>query len=262
LSISQICMRTVLPILLAGMSVSACSNTKWVATSNNAERSLYSDPGFGFQAMKGKTLAVGGMVLADGAALDEYCDIGVSRRQLTYEVQAGLWSPQLNSAVMNLTPEVEIQYWHTVQNAAPAELVEATHSTVAHHGIIKPNIMQDWAKILPEADYLALARIDNTWLDGTGQSDWSRAEGLGRVVVITLDICDLRQGRSVWSYEVQKHVWSRDSGAATGEKEDTGGMSGVEDHGTTQTAPKLQDALDDALDEVVKKLRQSQVKKK
>jgi hypothetical protein len=263
LSLFRIFRYPILLFILIALSFPGCGNTKWAATSNNDERDLYSAPGFSFKSMEGKTLAVGGVVLRDGAPLDEFCDIGVSRRHLSYEVQADLWSPALNSAVLALTPEMDIQFWHSVNNATPPELVEATHGILAHQGIIKPHILQDWARSLPTADFLALVRIDDTWIDGTGQSDWSRSKGLGRVVVVTLDIYDLHEGHSVWSYEVQKHVWGRDKGAATAEEggnqnQGAGGMHGVDDQGTTKSAPTLLDALDDALNEVVKKLHNSE----
>ncbi len=241
--------------------ISGCGKTRWVATHNNDDRAWYVAPGFDFSAMKGKALAIGGVVLRDGSRLDEFCEIGVSRRNLTYEVQADLWSPLLNTAAIRLTPEVTISHWHSVQAHTPDPLREATHGVFAHRGVIKPHLVQEWSAQLPDADYLALVRIEDTWLDSTGQSDWARATGMGRVLALTLDIYDLHEGVSVWSHMVQKHVFSSVRGSATdkprGRSSDqsTAPPKTVDQMGTTTNAPTLADALEEALAEAMGKLR-------
>ncbi len=76
--------------LLFTLLISGCSNTRWVGTKNNDERQWYADPEFSYNSMHGQVMAIGGLVLRDGAPLDRFCDIGISRRKLTHEVQSDL----------------------------------------------------------------------------------------------------------------------------------------------------------------------------
>ena len=193
-------------VLLLAVVLTGCSKVKWVGTKNNAERTWYSTGEFAGSTLRGKVLAVGGVILRDRAALDEFCAIDVARRDLTYEVQNQLWAPTLNAAIGRLAPDVEVRLWPHAMGRVVPEALEATYETYAVGALLQPRILRAWADSLPGVDYLALARIDATWLDGTGQSDWSLVEGLGRVVVATLDIYDLATQQSVWSHAEQKHV--------------------------------------------------------
>ncbi len=238
-----------LPLLLAG-----CTGLRPGSTPNNDERVWFSDPAFEKSGLQGKKLAVGGVLLRNGAPLDRFAGLEVPRFELTCDLQAELWSSSLDGALIALTPQTELEYWAgTIQRVDP-EVVDATYGVYARRSLLKPDLLAHWAEALPGVDYLAFARIEDTWLDNTGQSPWARSAGMGRVVAVTLDIYDLKEGRSVWSGMNQRH---QTEGRTPLREGDGSRSSGTDVDGTTVAAPTLQKGLTYALEEVVLQLKRS-----
>lgn len=252
-------------VLTAGlviMSTVGCSN-RWVATPANDDIGGYVAPGFGFGTMRGQTLAVGGVVLYRGVRLDEFCAVDVPPRDLTVSIQADLWTPLLVEAATRLAPEVEIIGWAPVLTQVPERLREETYIDLATRTSIQPKLLNEWSAALGRANYFMLGRIENTWPDATGQSDWTLGAGTrGRVAVVTLEVYDLKSGQAVWTRQLQRHVTI---GAPRGEDDrdarnvpDDGprrDTSGVVSQGTTTHVPPLADALTQTFRALVGKLR-------
>lgn len=197
-------------VLLAGLllTVGACAGK--VETTHES-------PDFSRADLAAGRLAVGGVVLSTQLLADPTQDApdGVPADDLL--AQADAWSPLLYGQLLAAGPDVPTWPWSALRDACPDSVLADALATIARGGVLKPVQLEPVAKTLSAVRYLALARVEanETSLhqgsvaavenqrvkDGRDPhgSTLDRSLTTRREVTVTLDLYDLKAGRSVWT---------------------------------------------------------------
>ena len=172
--------------------------------------------------------------------------------------------------------------WSALRDNIPADAISAVQKAYARGGVLPPQIFVPVAQDLPEVTYLVLARIDrndirigantpaalgnqvaNESRDPHAETDlMTRSINTRRTVGVTMDVIDLRSGRSVWSGSVERQkveLYSAndlDEGAelVVTPASEEGASPEIAVKGASLPMPKLADVLGDACGALVAEL--------
>jgi len=216
-------------LVLATLILAGCTST------GGKVETAYTEPDFSTADLREGSLAIGGVVLGDKVEVDAHAGIPA---MFSTDDQSLEWGPALAAGVMTKAPDVTLMSYVAVRDQVPAGFLANIQGTYARRGLIKPEALTRVAENLPGTNWLLLARVDASILEGesvyegkstqggqsvnSGSSDQTdlgtlphetgeveREVGMfgtvGRTVRMTLDIYDLRQQRSVWTGSVERH---------------------------------------------------------
>ncbi len=225
-------------------------------------------------ARDGARYAVGGFVLGPQAELERQSELGAAYRNSDVGVQTDAWAPSLYGALLSGRTGLEVWSWPAVRDNVPADEITALQLAYAAGETLPPAQFSRLAADLPGITYLVLARLDRNEVeigsnapgslgsqvvddsrDPHGVTDsMARTIKTRRTVVVSLDVYDLRTGRSVWSGHTDRkktELYSpedRDEGAelVVTPSEEEGGAPEIRVKGASLAMPELEELLADA----------------
>lgn len=245
-------------------------------------KQLHHAEGFDPLAENGARYAIGGFVMRAGEELDSEAKVDPAVRRGEVLAQTDAWAPTLYGAMLAGRPGLEVWSWPAVRDNIPADAITELQQAHAEGSLLPPDRFKLLAGDLPGITYLVLARLDRNEVEigsnmpgGTGSpiADESRdPHGEGdslvhtvktrRKVTVTLDVYDLRSGRSVWSAQVERQKTELYSPGPRDKREDLvvtpstaeGGEPTIRVKGASLAMPELEAVLGDACNELVGKL--------
>lgn len=186
-------------------------------------RTVHETPGLTRAELAAGGLGVGGVVLASRLATASGFDVpdGVPRDDVL--AQADAWSGALFGALLGADAGGTVWPWTAVRADCPDSALVRVLAAFAGGGMPRPDELAALAADLPRVRYLALARIDGdeTELRGDPEAEIRQQQSRDgrdphattrdrslttrRTVLVTLDVYDLADGRSVWTGTAERH---------------------------------------------------------
>jgi hypothetical protein len=231
-------------------------------------------------AADGMKYAVGGFVLGAGVeVVPETGDAPLSGFADDPAAQSDAWAPALYGPLLAMRGGRDVWDWSALRDNIPTDEITALQTAIARGEVPAAGSLAKVAGDLPDITYLAVARLDrneimvsNTAPTGlrTDQSDPGGDVGapsnsllgtvrIRRTVEVTLEVFDLRGGRSVWRGSVERQRTELLSSKSITESEDlvvippTGEdeLPEIRVKGTALAAPALEDLLAEACEALV-----------
>lgn len=176
-------------------------------------------------ANDGARYAVGGFVLGTDVTLDSQAEIGSGVVNTDPRLQTDAWAAHLYGPLLTARGGQDVWAWSALRDNIPADTITAVQAAYAAGKALPPQLVRPLAADLPEITYLVLARIDrndieigantpavlgnqlaNQSRDPHAKTDlMTRTVKTRRTVTVTMDVWDLRRGRSVWSSTVTRN---------------------------------------------------------
>ena len=239
--------------------------------------------GYDALAGDGAKYAVGGFVLDTRLELDRQAEIGTAAENGDPHYQTDTWAPLLYGPLLAGREGLGVWAWSALRDNIPADAITAVQTAYARGGVLPPEMFAPVAKDLPEVTYLVLARINrndirigantppsvlgnqvaNESRDPHAETDlMTRSVKTLRTIGLTMDVYDLRNGRSVWSGTVERQkaeLYSADD--QDGEAElvvtpasEEGASPDIAVKGASLPMPELNDVLAEACGALVAEL--------
>jgi hypothetical protein len=176
-------------------------------------------------AQDGAKYAVGGFVLGSQTTLDSQAEIGSGAENSDPRAQTDAWANELYGPLLAGRAGLNVWAWSALRDNIPADTITAVQAEYAKGSGLPPEMITPLAADLPEITYLVLARIDrndieigsntpavlgnqaaNESRDPHAETDMmTRSVKTRRIVKVTMNVFDLRSGRSVWSGAVTRN---------------------------------------------------------
>lgn len=236
---------------------------------------IHTDAAFSPADLQEEIVVLGGFVASSRLASDPAQEMPSGLAAADYFAQSEAWSPLLYGQFLAGAPTVQVWPWDQLVGRVDSLTVAAAHATVARGGMLQQAQLAQLAAGLPEARYLAVARLDRNEVslhnstEQAARTSWERdgvdgeREALDRSVTtrrriaVTLDLYDLREGRSVWTATANREAKELYNYAEPEQEEATGELAdnpAVRVKGTPKQGPPLESLLDAACRKLVEQL--------
>ncbi len=187
---------------------------------------IHHDADYDPMARDGAKYAVGGFVLGAQAELDRQAEIGTPDQNADPRYQTETWAPVLYGPMLTRRDDLEVWAWTALRENIPVDTITAVQTAYARGSVMPPAMFTQVAGDLPDITYLVLARIDRNDIEigsntpanlgnqaaiesrdpHTVVDQMTRTIKTRRTVAVSLDVYDLRSGRSVWSSSVERNL--------------------------------------------------------
>ena len=242
--------------------------------------------GYDALARDGAKYAVGGFVLDTRLELDRQAEIGTAAENSDPRYQTDTWAPLLAGPLLAGREGLDVWAWSALRDNIPADAIAAVQTAYARGSVLPPEMFMPVARDLPEVTYLVLARIEsndieigantptalgnqlaNESRDPHAETDMmARSIKTRRTVGVSMDVYDLRTGRSVWRGSVTREktelysASDQDIGAelVVTPATEEGAAPEIEVKGASLAMPELSDVLDEACAALVAELFKEQ----
>ncbi|MFT7700139.1 MAG: hypothetical protein ACI8S7_001979 [Candidatus Krumholzibacteriia bacterium] len=217
--------------------------------------------------------AIGGFVLSTLAELDRQAEIGTDEQIASLRFQTDTWAPAIYGPFLAGRRGIDVWSWSALRENIPADTITQVQLDFSRGEVVQPSLLKLVAADLPDITYLVLARIDENEVSisrslpdvnnriGLDNNDARPpADSLGntaksrRTVKMTLEVYDLRSGRSVWRGDVKREITELLAGDAMIENQDLvvtpseeeDGLPEIEVNSASVKFPLLDNVLADA----------------
>jgi hypothetical protein len=253
-------------LLLCAMMVPGCAGKV---------ETIHTAADFDPAALETGIVALGGFVVATRLATDPAQEPPTGVAVDDPLAQSDAWSPLLYGRFLTDAPRVRTWPWSQVSGRVePAHLAEA-HAMIARGGVLRRDQLDELAAELPEVRYLAFARLDRNEVElqpsteQAARTSWEREElendtqirdrslTARRTVAVTLDLYDLRTGRSVWTTTASVEageLYNFEEAQATEATGELADNPAVRVRGTPRQGPALDGVLEKACGKLVESL--------
>ena len=243
---------------------------------------VHTDAGFEPAVLEEGVVVLGGFVASSRLAADLTQEMPSGFGASDHVAQSDAWSPLLYGQFLAVAPAVQMWPWAQLAGRVDSVTVASVHASLARGGTLQRQQLELMAAALPEARFLAVARLDRnevslhnsteqaartSWeredLDGETQAR-DRAFVTRRRVVVVLDLYDLQEGRSLWSATASrdaKELYNFEEADRVEAAEEPAELPGVTVKGMPRQGPPLEGLLEQACGKLVEQLMGEEVEK-
>ncbi|MCP4572166.1 MAG: hypothetical protein GY838_07400 [bacterium] len=226
-------------------------------------------------ALEEGILVLGGFVMASRLALDPAQEMPPGFAPDGHADQSDAWAPLLYGQFLAGAPQVQVWPWDQLAGRSDSATVALVQASVARGGVLRRDQLDQLAADLPEARFLAVARLDRNEVslhestEHAERTSWER-DGLDgetqvrdrslvtrRLVEVTLDVYDLAEGRSVWTATATrdaKELYNFAEAEETAVAGDMAENTAVRVKGTPRQGPPLEGLLEKACGQLVEQI--------